>query len=387
MSDRAPTCASCGVRAGAGSTFRRGLCAHCQSEKARRKGTRTAIWHLILLAGGIYVLSRGTTESLDVLSFLVLGIAFYDVLFMLVTVVHETAHALSALVFGFGVREVSLGVGPRVATTRIGHARLVLNLYPVGGHTMTMPKGDNLRPKMFAVNAAGPLSHIPLAVWLATVSTGDELWDILLGPTPQLVMFYMLVNLVPVFANDGRNLMQLFTMSEKRLRAIGTAVTSISELAPTLDDPTTNPPNVTQRAAMLEHLATPGMAPTDRALALNNLAVVDILLGDPELLREADEASKEAVELVPDQPALRNTRGSVLILKGDYSDGIALMKPTMTKIPNESLGESHLDLAYGHVMLGQPFEGRDHLFAARGRHGRPDLYAETLTRWVPSRPG
>lgn len=378
MSDRAPTCASCGVRAGAGSTFHRGLCAQCQSEKARRKGTRTAIWHIILLAGGIYVLSRGTNEPLDVLSFLVLGIAFFDVLFMLVTVVHETAHAVTALVFGFGVREVSLGVGPRVATTRIGHTRLVLNLYPVGGHTMTMPKGDNLRPKMFAVNAVGPLSHIPLAAWLATVSTGDELWDILLGPTPQLVMFYMLVNLVPVFDNDGRNLVRLFTMSDDQIRAVDAAVSSLTDLSAAIADPGSNPLNRSQREPILMYLKTPGLTPAQRAEGLNNLAVIDVLLEDPELLAEADDASAEAYELMPDNPAIQNTRASVLILNGDYTGGIKLMRPTMTRIQKEALAESHLDLAYAHVKLGHAFEGRDHLHAVAGRHARPRMYGETL---------
>lgn len=380
MTNRAPTCVSCGVRAGAASTFRRGLCSQCQNDKARRKGTRTAIWHIFILIGALYVVARGISVPIGSVSFLILSLASFDVLLFVVTVVHEAAHALVALLFGFGLGEVSLGVGPRVAATRVGQTRLVVNLYPVGGHTMTLPWGDNIRSKMFAVTAAGPLSHIPLALWLATLNTGNEIWDIILGWAPELVMFSLLVNVVPVFANDGRSLVQLFSMSEDRLRSMSTAVDSISELTPTLDDPTTNPPNETQRDAILEHLRTPSLTPTDRALALNNLAVVDVLLGDPDLLQEADEASREAFELMPDQPELRNTRGSVLILKGDYSQGIAMMKPTMAKIPAEALGESHLDLAYAHVMLDRPFEGRDHLFAARASHARPDLYAGVLTR-------
>jgi len=360
--------------------FRRGLCWQCHAEKTRRRGTTSAMWHIALLIGGIYVFvsSSATTKPIAPLAFILLALAFYDVVLIVVTVVHETAHALTAILFEFGVREVSIGVGPRMASKRIGHTRLVFNLYPAGGHTLTLPHGDNLRPKMLAVTAAGPLSHIPLAAWLATVSTGDELWDVLIRSTPEVVMFYFLINVIPIFDNDGRGLARLFTMSDDQLRAMSSAVSSIAELVPTLDDPVANPPTRAQRNAMLQHLQAPGLSPSDRAFALNNLAVVDVLLDDPELLLEADAASWDAFELMPEQPALRNTRGAVLILKGEYAEGIDLMKPTMTKIPAESLGESHLDLAFGYVRLGQAFEGRDHLYAALRRNARPRLFAETL---------
>lgn len=378
MNDRIVTCVACGARAGAASSFKRGRCSQCQADRVRRKGTRTAIWHAIVLIGGVYVAANGTSEPLGAVSFLVLAFAVFDIVFIVVTVVHETAHAVTALLFGFGVREVSIGTGPTIAATRIGDTRLVVKLYPVGGHTLTLPGGENLRAKMFAVSAAGPLSHIPMAAWLATMVTGNELWDILLGPTPELVMFYMLVNLVPVLDNDGRNMVRLFTMSDSQIRAVDAAVSSLSDLSATITDPESNPLERSQRDPILEYLRTPGLTPAQRAECLNNLAVIDVLLEDPDLLAEADEASAEAYELMPDNPALQNTRGSVLIHNGDYTGGIKLMRPTMARIPAEALAESHLDLAYAHVKLGHAFEGRDHFYAVRGRHARPILYAETL---------
>lgn len=378
MNERIVTCVVCGARAGAGSSFKRGRCSQCQAELVRRKGTRTAVWHAIVLIGGAYVAASGTSEPLGVVPFIVLSLAVFDVVFIVVTVVHEAAHALVSLMFGFGVREVSIGVGPTIATTRVGGTRLVVKLYPVGGHTLTLPRGKNLRTKMFAVSAVGPLSHIPLAAWLATVSLESELWDILLGPTPELVMFYMLVNLVPVFDNDGRNLVRLFTMSDDQIRTVDAAVSSLTDLSAAIADPGSNPLNRSQREPILTYLQTPSLTPAQRAEGLNNLAVIDVLLEDPELLAEADEASAEAYELMPDNPAIQNTRASVLILNGDYTGGIKLMRPTMTRIQKQALAESHLDLAYAHVKLGHAFEGRDHLHAVAGRHARPRLYAETL---------
>lgn len=378
MNDRIVTCVVCGARAGAGSSFKRGRCSQCQADLVRRKGTRTAVWHAIVLIGGAYVTASGTSEPLGVVPFIVLSLAVFDVVFIVVTVVHETAHALVSFMFGFGVREVSIGVGPTIATTRVGGTRLVVKLYPVGGHTLTLPRGVNLRTKMFAVSAVGPLSHIPLAAGLASVTTGNELWDILLGPTPELVMFYMLVNLVPVFDNDGKNLVRLFTMSDDQIRAVDAAVSSLTDLSAAIADPGSNPLNRSQRDPILTYLQTSGLTPAQRAEGLNNLAVIDVLLEEPELLAEADEASAEAYELMPDNPAIQNTRASVLILNGDYTGGIKLMRPTMTRIQKQALAESHLDLAYAHVKLGRAFEGRDHLHAVAGRHARPRLYAETL---------
>lgn len=378
MNDRIVTCVVCGARAGAGSSFKRGRCSQCQADLVRRKGTRTAIWHAIVLIGGFYVAASGTSEPLGVVSFIVLALAVFDVVFIAVTVIHETAHALFSLAFGFGVREVSIGAGPTIATTRIGGTRLVVKLYPVGGHTLTLPRGENLRTKMFAVSAAGPLSHIPMAAWLATVSTESELWNILLEPTPELVMFYMLVNLVPVFDNDGRNMVRLFTMPDSQIRAVDAAVSSLTDLSATVTNPASNPMKRSHRDPILTYLRIPGLTPAQRAEGLNNLAVIDVLLEDPDLLAEADEVSAEAYQLMPDNPALQNTRGSVLILNGDYTGGIKLIRPTMARIPTEALAESHLDLAHAHVKLGHAFEGRDHLHTVRGRHVRPGLYAETL---------
>lgn len=377
MIDRIVRCTVCGTRAGSASNFRRGRCSDCQESEARRRGTRTALAHIVLFVAAVYALVDGVTGPL---SFLLVAIAFYDILFAVMTVVHEAAHAMIALLFGFGVREVSIGMGPRVATWRLGGTRVVLNLYPVGGHTLTMPSGDHIRPKLFAVMAAGPLSHIPFAAWLFTLSTGNEFWDILFGNAPWLVMVYLVVNVIPVIENDGLNMARLFTMPDEELATLASAVASLEELIPILDDPAANPASPSQREAILAHLATPGLSKSDRALHLNNLAVVDVLLEDSDLLREADEASRDAYALMPDSAAIRNTRGSVMILTGDYAKGIALVQATLARVPREALGESHLDLAFAHAMLGHAFEGRDHLFAADGHHTRPRLYDITLEK-------
>ena len=112
-----------------------------------------------------------------------------------------------------------------------------------------------------------------------------------------------------------------------------------------------------QRKAVLDHLAEIGHDPRSRALSLNNLAAVDILIDDPGLVEEADEASRQAYETLPDLAAIRNTRGAALIAMGQLQAGIDLLEPTLGKTPPESLADSHLSLAHAHISLGRVYEG------------------------------
>lgn len=308
--------------------------------------------------------------------FVVVGLALYDLIAMAMTVVHETAHAVAALVLGLGVREVSLGVGPKLGHWMFGATRIVLRLLPVGGHTMILPRGPSLRSRMILVTAAGPLSHIPLAAWLWTLHTGNLLWDALLSPVPELILLHMAFNLIPLLENDGRNLWRLMTWPEERITSVAAMGEAMGELMTTIDDPVANPVTPRQREAILGSLETV-RDPADRALSLNNLAYFDLLGEDPSLLEEADAASQEALELLPDVAAVRNTRGAVMIMLGRYEEGIELMRPTMSHLAAHDLSESHLSLALAHARAGRVFEARQHLHAVTSPVARTRLLAET----------
>lgn len=53
------------------------------------------------------------------------------------------------------------------------------------------------------------------------------------------------------------------------------------------------------------------------------------MLGNGELLEEADKYSKEAFALAPDVPAVQGTRGAVLIERGEYESGMALIRKAL----------------------------------------------------------
>lgn len=337
---------------------------------------RIAVQHIILILVAAQIAIGGVDGAFE---FVIVGLALLDVVAMVLTVVHEASHAAAALVLGFGIREISLGIGPRVLQWRWGPARIKLNLLPVGGHTGVVPRGEGLRWRMILVTAAGPLSHLPLAALLSRLEVPDQTWDILLDLTPQLVIFHMAANLLPIVENDGRNLWRLFTMPEPEIRSLQALGAAMSEIASVLNDPSAGPANQTQRAALLAHLETVDRSDhAARAMALNNLAAIDLLMDDDGVLAEADEASAEAHALLPDQPAITNTRGAVLIMTGRFAEGIELVTATLGKIPPEAVGESHLDLAHAYVETGKVFEARRHLHAIGWRTARPRLLAETL---------
>ena len=69
---------------------------------------------------------------------------------------------------------------------------------------------------------------------------------------------------------------------------------------------------------------------------LNNLAYVDALLGRAELLPEADDFSRRALELNPGSIELRGTRGVVLVELGKFDEGVAMLQYGLRYHPEKS---------------------------------------------------
>lgn len=65
-------------------------------------------------------------------------------------------------------------------------------------------------------------------------------------------------------------------------------------------------------------------------LLLNNVAWVDMMLANPELLDEADEYSQAALKAQPKCALFQGTRGYVLLRRGSVAQGI----------PNREAGRS-----------------------------------------------
>jgi tetratricopeptide (TPR) repeat protein len=70
------------------------------------------------------------------------------------------------------------------------------------------------------------------------------------------------------------------------------------------------------------------------AVHLNNLAWVDLMLNDPELIPEANTASARALELLPGHSAVMGTRALALITTKRFVEGVALGEKAFRKEPD-----------------------------------------------------
>jgi tetratricopeptide (TPR) repeat protein len=108
------------------------------------------------------------------------------------------------------------------------------------------------------------------------------------------------------------------------------------------------------------------MKPELRFVVLNNIASADVLIGDPDLLAEADRCSAEAYQNAPWAPPVVGTRGVVLAEMGRLDEGIALLKEAMAK-NTEAQGKAFeaCYIAIGEKRRGNLAEGQRYLDMAR----------------------
>ena len=78
----------------------------------------------------------------------------------------------------------------------------------------------------------------------------------------------------------------------------------------------------------------PDDSPDLRAMAMNNLAYADALIGREDLLDEADQMSGSAYGNAPWVPAFVGTRGAVLVSAGQLDEGIELLETAMARQPD-----------------------------------------------------
>lgn len=70
-------------------------------------------------------------------------------------------------------------------------------------------------------------------------------------------------------------------------------------------------------------------------MTLNNIAYVDALMGDSDLMIEADDYSRKAMEGLPWMPPIKGTRGTVLVQLGQVEAGVKLLHEAMETSDND----------------------------------------------------
>lgn len=288
------------------------------------------------------------------------------VFFPLIVFVHEAGHAVAALLVGHRVLEVKIGAGPSVTAWR-GRWRLVLGLFPLGGHVMagsSDPSG--YRAKRLAITAAGPaMNALMFAVAPLIDASSSTLRDFAIVNACVLIS-----NLFPYSVRtpygpqrtDGLGLVRTVSDSEWKLAeersgfAVARAmladqrgdreeVRRITDEAEAMNSRSVvlrtwlgyraikDQGYVSARTIFRElvdedrTMSVAGLGQRDdvsRGIHLNNLAWCDLMLDDPALIEEALSSSAAAIDLLPGHPAIRGTRAFALILGGRPGEGIDL---------------------------------------------------------------
>jgi len=288
------------------------------------------------------------------------------VFFPLIVLVHEAGHAVAALLVGHRVLEVKIGAGPSVTAWQ-GRWRLVLGLFPLGGHVMagsSDPSG--YRAKRLAITAAGPaMNALMFAVAPLIDASSSTLRDFAIVNACVLIS-----NLFPYSVRtpygpqrtDGLGLVRTVSDSEWKLAeersgfAVARAmladqrgdreeVRRITDEAEAMNSRSVvlrtwlgyraikDEGYVSARTIFRElvdedrTMSVAGLGQRDdvsRGIHLNNLAWCDLMLDDPALIEEALSSSAAAIDLLPGHPAIRGTRAFALILGGRPGEGIDL---------------------------------------------------------------
>ena len=124
----------------------------------------------------------------------------------------------------------------------------------------------------------------------------------------------------------------------------------------------------------------------DNAMFLNNLAWVSGELGDPKALSYAEKAAT----LAPATPAILDTLGTLLVKKGDVTQGLEKLRKAAQLAPNAS--DIRLHLAKALIKAGDKSAARkelETLAQASNSTGKgvPDKGKSVEQKSVPASPG
>ncbi len=354
------------------SRKKRTLCPVCNQQQQHVFHKRLFLFNL-----GIGLLSFATTLGWPEIELgqVMFNLFLFQLFAALSILPHELGHAWMARLLGMKVFRILLGSGPILRTFRLFGFECELRSLPTGGLVIAgHPDIPGMRLKEFAFITAGLLANAFLiaAIWplldvplLWSVQQLKESWQ------PTLVFFYANVvvlasNLWPrnigtdlgALPSDGRRLFKISLLSRQdrelahatyfRLEAahcyeqgrLGAARDWVREGLTTYPDSyelsiwdeftslvAGDYQSARTRYIKLLEICKENAGP--RALALNCIAYADVLIGNPELLTEADSYSHEAMKAHGWHPDIRGTRGAVLVALGDFDEGLPMLHESL----------------------------------------------------------
>jgi tetratricopeptide (TPR) repeat protein len=421
-------CRQCGAESSLDETYvtevsvlgrARRYCPRCSRERNERNSRRIVpiLGGLVLLAFLLLSLGGSRTGSAAASAgWAIANLCLFLVFLEIATLPHELGHALAAHLLGLRVFSITCGVGPRVYERTVAGVRLRINAYPFGGFTLSTPRDPRLwRLKSFLVVAAGPAVNGILLVVVLVFVTDLRIESILEGLRPGLAflgasLFLLILNLVPMTVesaaglnlNDGLSLLRIpFLKPSDRVEALSARYVlealSCRERALLPEarswaergiDACPDSPSLhldlgltlallgeceKARREFVFVAELPGVPPAVQAIARNNLAWANVVTGPNDRLEEADRVSQEALMTLGWMPALKGTRGAVLVELGRIEEGLVLLREALRDGRDEDLHPMARATYSGALALGLLAQGRHEeaqawLVAARGHY-------------------
>ncbi len=377
-------CDCCGVESNleaaflkAPKSFSRSLHTFCPNCWLKEQDSTSKWFALINLGLGVLGLLFWLTGLEITVGYLLANIFFFQLFMMLTILPHELGHAWMARSVGMRVFKIYLGSGAAWFNFKLFGFEFEFRSLPTGGLVLAAHRSlEHLRAKQFAFVFAGPAVNILLAAAAWTFLSPGDLWSydpLLNGFQPELAFFYanlmvLLENLWPrdmatlvgQVPSDGKQLYQAFFLSREKQElhhAGGFAMEAAFchhqgdhegtrkwvekglELYPENEE-LVNWKGVIAlsfgeygeaRDCFLTLLNREGPESLMRPILLNNVAYADSFLGGEDMLKEADEFSREAMAAMNWIPAIRGTRGAVLVAMGKLDEGLTLLRDSMAQ--------------------------------------------------------
>lgn len=292
------------------------------------------------------------------------------ILFIVVSAVvvtlHELGHAIGAWAMRIHVREIWIGAGPTLFSVTFGELKVSLRPFLFEGRTLlSTTNSKRLRARLWVATLAGPVMSLGtgLAVWLMFPQKFGVAMLSGFAPTALFVLLSVLVsiaNLLPLtmwsmngrIKSDGLQLLRLPTAPDSDFDSMfrlgfarelkrATERRDIPAVIECARRALSRFPDDFQLTLILATclnkedsgeekwplvrslIARKAPNPDVRARLLNTWAWECYERADRSLLGEADDASREALELVPDDASLLDTRGHVLVWAGRHAEARA----------------------------------------------------------------
>jgi tetratricopeptide (TPR) repeat protein len=328
--------------------------------------TKRALVFVVVMSLLQILASLTIVESGNRAAMLAVGCFIYFV--PLAIVLHELAHAFASLALGLRLFGVSIGLSGRILVRRrFLNCELEIRQLPTGGITRTAPRSLHwLRLRWGLMVAAAPLANALLAGIAFAAKPRSPIVEGLAMSFAWANLIALASSLFPwkhaapigVVPSDGLALLTLPFASKKKVEEKHIAYFAMEAMAALrkkdyhaiiawADEGLRQYPGEVQNRCLLgiallgldrfaearslfldlsEINEPPADSPPYKAIFFNNVASTDFFSDDPDLLEEADDYSSRAMRLTPWVPAIKESRGSVLVGLGRLDEAIELLQ-------------------------------------------------------------